>query len=176
MPRGRRQPPTHGRWGRGRAGCSGITGGRGLEDALEWDAARWDAAGRGCGEPLFPVMLGHFWTLGGSHTSVNPQAALRGPRWHVPPCPSIPDTLRDRVPLSLLSAADAQVARERHREPRHQPGYCSAGAVVPTWAPIPCGGRMERPCARSRGCVTWVNCTSPPQQSLSQALTLVSSG
>lgn len=83
----------------------------------------------GCGEPLSSVMLGHFWTLRGSHTSLNPRSLPTWSprplqqRWRVPPCPHIPDTLRNGVPCPGVAAADSQVARERHREPRRQPRH-----------------------------------------------------
>lgn len=142
-----------------------MTEGRGLEDALGWDAARWDAAGW--------RLRGEFWTLRGSHSR---------PAWSSRPCSSSGMCLPVLKSLTLCGIArprpglSAQVVRGRHWEPRHQPRYCSARAAVRVWALIPCAGLMDGPCARSRGCVTWVNSTSPLQQSVSQALTQVRGG
>lgn len=89
----------------------------------------------GCGEPLSPVMLGHFWTLRSSHTSLNPHSLPAWSprplqqRWCVPPCPYIPDTLRNGG--TGPAVADAQVARERHREPPAQALVLGVEAVSP---------------------------------------------
>lgn len=102
--------------------------------------------------------------------------------WSSRPCSSsgmcLP-VLKSLTPCGIARprpGLSVQVARGRHWEPRHQPRYCSARSAVRVWALIPCAGLMDGPCARSRGCVTWVNSTSPLQQSVSQALTQVRGG